>query len=99
MAKQTKSRQSRSGDSRKSGQRQKKGVGSKKGGSNSSDDGGNMSKAAEAQTGGKPMGRAPVEEPDVWVNVRICTSASSTSTWGISTPNSRCAPRSPASSA
>jgi hypothetical protein len=69
MAKQTKSRQSRSGDSRKSGQRQKKGVGSKKGGSNSSDDGGNMSKAAEAQTGGKPMGRAPVEEPDVWVNV------------------------------
>jgi hypothetical protein len=69
MAEQTKSRQSRSGDSRKSGQRQKKGGGSKKGGSNSSDDGGNMSKAAEAQTGGKPMGRPPADEPDVWVNV------------------------------
>jgi hypothetical protein len=69
MAEQTKSRQSRSGDSRKSGQRQKKGGGSKKGGSNSSDDGGNMSKAAEAQTGGKAMGRPPADEPDVWVNV------------------------------
>jgi hypothetical protein len=28
-----------------------------------------MSKAVAAQTGGKPMGRAPAEEPDVWVNV------------------------------
>lgn len=28
-----------------------------------------MSKAEEAQTGGKAMGRPPAEEPDVWVNV------------------------------
>jgi hypothetical protein len=69
MAEQTKSRHSPSGGSRKSGQRQKKGGGSKKGGSDSSGDGGNMSKAEEAQTGGKPMGRAPSDEPDVWVNV------------------------------
>jgi hypothetical protein len=69
MAEQTKSRQSRSGDSRKSGQRQKKGGGSKKGGGNSSDDGGNMSKAEEAQTGGKEMGRPPADEPDVYLDV------------------------------
>lgn len=38
-------------------------------GSRGSKENGATSKAAEAQTGGKPMGRAPSEEPDVWVNV------------------------------
>jgi hypothetical protein len=38
-------------------------------GSRGSKENGAMSKAAEAQTGGKPMGRPPAEEPDVWVNV------------------------------
>jgi hypothetical protein len=34
-----------------------------------SDDGGNMSKAEESQTGGKAMGRPPADEPDVYVYV------------------------------
>jgi hypothetical protein len=34
-----------------------------------SDDGGNMSKAEESQTGGKDMGRPPADEPDVYVYV------------------------------
>jgi hypothetical protein len=33
------------------------------------DDGGNMSKAEESQTGGKDMGRPPVDEPDAYVYV------------------------------
>jgi hypothetical protein len=28
-----------------------------------------MSKSGEAQTGGKPMGRPPAKEPDVYVDV------------------------------
>ena len=56
------SRSKKSGSSRSRKSRSGSGSpGSKKNGA--------MSKAAEAQTGGKPMGRAPVEEPDVWVNV------------------------------
>jgi hypothetical protein len=69
MAEQTKSRQSRSAGSRKPGRRRKNGGGSNKGGSNGSEDGGNMSKAEEAQTGGKAMGRPPADEPDVYVDV------------------------------
>jgi hypothetical protein len=38
-------------------------------GANSDGSGGGMSKAAEATTGGKEMGRPPADEPDVYVFV------------------------------